>query len=707
MVGGAWTMLRAPMHFLGSRSVFCAPPGRFEAAFLRSLACATLHGMTRTYQLRPSAGRGPSLAIDYAAELNEQQLAVVEAGGGPMLVIAGAGSGKTRTLTYRVARLIETGVPPHRLLLLTFTNRAAREMLHRVERLLGIDSRTMWGGTFHSIGRRILRLCSDRIGYPASFSILDREDTESLMKQVIAEANLPRDKRFPRPGALLQILDEVHRMSDPVDVVVMRSHPAFSEHIAAIDQILTAYQGKKFEYGVMDFDDLLVQWRRVLLEFEDLRERFAGMFDHVLVDEFQDTNRVQAEIVDLMASGARNLMVVGDDAQSIYSFRGAEFRNIVAFPERYPDATVARLEINYRSTPQILRLANRSIANNTQQFAKELRAVRADGPLPANVRCADENEQAMFIGNRILDLRDEDIPLDKIAVLYRAHWHSIEVQVALNQLGIPFRVQSGQRFFEQRHIKDLVAFFRFVDNPRDELAFQRVASLADGVGPKSAARLFEALQASGDALASLSDASVDDRAPRRGRASWQVVRRLLADLAAPASAKDTASAIDRVVAQFYEAYAIRTFDNASNRLREIETLSNYAAQHSDRTEFLSSLALSGNGSGVDQVAGEEPDESVVLSTIHQAKGLEFAAVFVLWLADDRFPSTRARDTTEDFEEERRLFYVATTRAEHDLYLLVPMRTWDRQEGLIYLRESEFLREIDTPGDAVFERWKVS
>jgi DNA helicase II / ATP-dependent DNA helicase PcrA len=438
-----------------------------------------------------------------------------------------------------------------------------------------------------------------------------------------------------------------------------------------------------------------------------VRARFSGMFDHVLVDEFQDTNRVQSEIVDQMASSSRNLMVVGDDSQSIYSFRGAEFQNIVAFPERYPDAQVARLEINYRSTPQILRLANRSIAKNTQQFAKELRAVRGDGPLPANVRCADENEQAMFIGSRILDLREEDVPLDKIAILYRAHWHSLEVQVALNRLGIPFRVQSGQRFFEQLHIKDLVAFFRFVDNPRDELAFQRVASLADGVGPKSARRLFNTLHESGDPLACLSDASMDDKAPSRARPSWKQVRRLLADLASPSSAKDTAGAIDRVVSQFYEAYAVRTFDNSGNRLREIETLGNYASQYQDRGEFLASLALSGTGAGVDQVAGEQEDESVVLSTIHQAKGLEFAAVFVLWLADDRFPSTRSRESSEDFEEERRLFYVATTRAEHDLYLMVPMRTWDRQQGLVYLRESEFLREIDTPGDAVFERWKVS
>lgn len=662
--------------------------------------------MSRSYRMRGAGERPGRFSIDYAGELNPQQLAVAKAGGGPLLVIAGAGSGKTRTLTYRVAHLIESGVKPDRLLLLTFTNKAAREMLHRVAQLLRVDTRRMWGGTFHSIGRRILRACCDRIGYPPNFSILDREDAESLMKQVVAEANLPRDTRAPRPGTVLRMLDATHRKGESLGAVVTSSYPQFIEQIELIDQLLTTYASRKFEYGVMDFDDLLVQWRRVMVEFDDVREQFARQFEHVLVDEYQDTNRVQAELVDHMSSVHGNVMVVGDDAQSIYSFRGADVRNIVEFPDRHPGCEVARLEINYRSTPEILALANRSIRQNREQLQKTLQASRSSGPMPAVVRCADENEQAEFVANRLLDLRDEDVPLDRVAVLYRAHWHSLEVQVALNRMQIPFRVHSGQRFFEQRHIKDLVSFVRFVENPRDELAFQRVACLADGVGAKTAARLFGTLNDGGPVLERLHDPTVDSAAPKRARASWKTVRELLAYAASEQGAREPAAVLDRVVTTFYEEYALRTFDNASNRLREVETLANYASQYSDRSEFLASLALS-SGAGVDQKPGDEPEEAVVLTTIHQAKGLEFAAVFVLWLADDRFPSVRAHETDESFEEERRLFYVATTRAEHDLYLTVPMRTWDRREGLVYLRESMFLREVDTPVQPVFERWTLS
>lgn len=663
--------------------------------------------MAKTYTLRRGSGDAGRYQIDYARELNQEQHDVVMAGGGPLLVIAGAGTGKTRTLTYRVARLIESGVPADRLLLLTFTNRAAREMVRRVESLLRIDARTLWGGTFHSIGRRLLRECADRLGYPTNFGILDREDAESLTKQCIANAEVPRGTRFPRASTILRVLEKTQRGAKTVRDVLLEDYPQFSGELARIEQVLVAYQSRKFECGVMDFDDLLHLWRRVMVENDDIRERFARRFEHVLVDEFQDTNAIQCELVDLMASGHGNLMVVGDDCQSIYSFRGAEFRNILEFPERYPACQVQRLETNYRSTPQVLALANRSIARNVRQFPKALQAVRGPGPFPAMVTCRTEGEQAAFIANRILDLAEEDVPLDRIAVLYRAHWHSMELQVELERMNIPFVIRSGVRFFEQRHIKDLLAFLRFVDNPQDELAFQRVAGLGDGIGTKSAQKLYRAVRAAGGVRDALASDVTDRVAPSRGREGWRTIRKVLADIASPALAKDPAGAIDRAMNGFYETYATRAYDNATNRLREVETLANYASQYDSIDGFLSSLALSGGMTGVDAgPGGDEEKESVVLSTIHQSKGLEFHAVFVLWLADDRFPSSRSLESEASFEEERRLFYVATTRAEQELYLTRPMQVWDRREGLIVLRESAFVREIDEPGSPVFERWDL-
>ena len=343
-----------------------------------------------------------------------------------------------------------------------------------------------------------------------------------------------------------------------------------------------------------------------------------------------------------------------------------------------------------------------------KQFPKALHAVRGDGPLPAMVTCRTEGQQAAFIANRILDLVDEDVPLDKIAVLYRAHWHSMELQVELGRMNIPFVIRSGVRFFEQRHIKDLLAFLRFVDNPKDELAFQRVASLGDGIGTKSAQKLYRAVRDAGGVRDALSSDVTDRAAPSRGRESWRTLRKVLADLASPALAGDPAGAIDRALTGFYEPYALRAFDNATNRLREVETLANYASQYDTLDGFLSSLALSGGMTGVDAGpdANEEESGAVVLSTIHQAKGLEFHAVFVLWLADDRFPSSRSLETEATFEEERRLFYVAATRAEQELYLTRPMQTWDRREGLIVLRESAFVRELIQPDSPVFERWDL-
>ncbi|MCB9507387.1 MAG: ATP-dependent helicase [Myxococcales bacterium] len=635
-------------------------------------------------------------------DLNEEQRAVVEAGGGPMLVIAGAGSGKTRALTYRVARLIDRGVPASRILLLTFTNRAATEMAARVDGLVGSAARGTWHGTFHAIARRLLREFGDRLGYPPGFGILDREDSESLMKQCIGSIVEPTaGTRFPRAGVLVQVLSRAANTGRTTRDVFVDEYPRFVEHAVDVERVLVAYQGRKFECGVMDFDDLLLCWRRLLDEHADLREGLTRRFEHVLVDEYQDTNRIQAELVDLMSSGHGNLMVVGDDCQSIYSFRGADHRNIVEFPERHPGTRLFKLETNYRSSPEIVALANASIARNRSRYEKVLRAEAPAGSTPWHVRCTTEDEQAAFVAQRLLQLRDEGVVLDDIAVLYRAHWQSMQLQIELGRRGIPFRVHSGQRFFEQRHVKDALAFLRAANNPRDELAFARVVGLGEGIGARTAARMFAHLRTFDDFKEGLQSDELSAIAGKRGVRAWKAIADVLGRLAGGAFATDAAGALELVVERFYDAYAMAAFDNGQNRVRELTSLAELASRYATLDEFLASAALAGEVSGVDQIEAGERDERVVLSSVHQSKGLEFAAVFVIWLSEDRFPSAQATD--DDLEEERRLFYVAVTRAKRELYLTTPVTTFERGAGVIALRDSPFVRELDDPRAPVFER----
>ncbi len=661
--------------------------------------------MARNYVLDDSS-RQVAWRIPYAERLNDEQLRVVEAPGGKLLVLAGAGSGKTRTLTYRVARLIESGVDPSRILLLTFTNRAAREMIHRVEELLQVDTRAFWGGTFHSMGRRVLREYAPRLGYPDNFQVIDNEDAESLMKTVIAD--LPSDdseRRFPRAETLLRVLSDALNLSQTTEFVLSTRYPQFWPHAERIDDAIRRFAARKVEYGVMDFDDLLFHWRRLLVDHEDVRTHYAERFQHVLVDEYQDTNTVQAEIVDMMASAHGNLMVVGDDFQSIYSFRGANFRNIIEFPERHPDCTTWLLQRNYRSSPQIVALANRSIQQNRLQFRKELVSQEMTGEMPAMARCADESMQSRFVAQRILELREEGIPLEKIAVLYRAHWQSMDLQLELTRRGIPFVIRSGQRFFEQKHIKDIVAWLRFVENPRDELAFMRVMTLAEGIGPGTSQKLFLFLRAHENPADALHSPDADRIVGKRGKAGWDTARAIMNTLWRQEVRDRAGQAVDVIRERFYDEYVRRNFDNFPHRLKELDTLATFAEQKGGVAAFLDELSLVGAASGKDVLSTADPDEHVILSSVHQAKGLEFHAVFVLWLADDRFPTARALESDEDMEEERRLFYVAVTRAQRELYLTSPMMSFDRREGNIALRLSRFIDEL-TAQNPVYERWNL-
>src|SRR5688572_4518971 len=477
------------------------------------------------YVIKRDASSLPERLTRYKSELNEEQFRVVTAQPKATLVVAGAGTGKTRAITYRVAYLIEQGVSPQRILLATFTNRAAREMLRRVENLTGSQNvHRVWGGTFHRIANLILRRHAVSLGYDSNYSILDSEDARGLINICIDDAAIDtKAKRFPKAEVVQDMISFANNTDLPLENVIAGKYPYFELLTAQIKRVDSIYQTRKLERNVMDYDDLLLNVKNLLVEKPDIAEIYAGQFQHILVDEYQDTNRLQAEMIDLLAVKHRNVMVVGDDAQSIFAWRGAQFANIYEFPKRYPDAHVFKLEMNYRSTPEILGLANVSIANNKKQFPKMLTAVKRSRDMkPALVPCADVEQQSAFIASRILELRDEGTSLEDIAVIYRSHYHSVELQLELSRRNIPYRVQSGVRFFEQAHIKDVVSYLRVIVNPRDELAWKRILKMIPGIGNATANRIFEQIAigsppskggvdaASADGVANGRPASADD-----------------------------------------------------------------------------------------------------------------------------------------------------------------------------------------------------
>ena len=709
------------------------PPLSFRRQYSGGMAAALQMTKVRRYTLKTPAKPAKQYRVQYSEELNSEQLEVVMAGDGPMLVIAGAGSGKTRTLTYRVSRLIEDGVDPSQILLLTFTNKAAREMLSRVEQLVTIDTRRIWGGTFHSVGNRLLRQYADAIGYRSNFSILDDEDAKETMDSAISSLGIKTlEKRFPKGDVLLDIYSYLINTRTPLELHLEENFPHFAIYKEEMISVFRRYKDRKREANAMDFDDLLINWKLLLDDHPDIAEALKRRFRYLLVDEYQDTNKLQAEIVDGMAALRRNVMVVGDDAQSIYSFRGASFENIITFPMRFPDAVIYKLETNYRSTPQILQLANSAIVHNRFQFQKELRAVRGDGPEPAVVGVDDVFEQASFVAQRILELRDEGEKLSDIAVLYRSHYQSLELQMELTRRLIPYEIRSGVRFFEQAHIKDVMAYLKIMINPRDELSWKRVLKLYPKIGEKTAADVWSQIS-SGDPLHQFLSGAAGFSPPARGvAASLDSLRSVLRPLNSEGMRRNPSESIRLVVEKGYADYARSRFPNAQARLDDLEQLSQYALRYDDVNAFLEEVALANPLAGEDVAVVGPEDEKIVLSSVHQAKGLEWRAVFVIWLADGRFPSQRALrvpggiirvpetavaealavmlpDTTEKEiiipgeEEERRLFYVAVTRAKQELYLVFPVMARDRGGMDVLMEPSRFVREL--PPDS-YEKWVI-
>ncbi len=680
--------------------------------------------MSRQYTLQRAPG-STSIHIDYPAELNEQQLAAVTAPPGPLLVIAGAGSGKTRTLTYRVAYLLENGIDPRNILLLTFTNKAARQMLDRVANLLPVDASGLWGGTFHSVGNRIMRRHGSALGYSSGFTIMDREDQKDLLNTVVASAGIdPKEIRFPKGDVLAEIFSFVVNTEKPLEELLAEKFPYFLPLLDKIRDVHGRYEKKKKATNSLDFDDLLEKTLSMLQQHERIAEFYRRQFQFILVDEYQDTNKIQADLVDLLAREHRNVMVVGDDAQSIYSWRGANFQNILEFPTRYPDAQVFKIEMNYRSVPEILEVANAAIAANVQQFRKHLSATRQSNAVkPALVALNDGAEQAQFVAQRILELRDEDVELSDIAVLYRAHYHAIELQLELSRRGIPYQITSGIRFFEQAHIKDVTSFIRFVANPRDEVAFRRMVKLLPGIGNRTAENLWRAWEG-GLVVAGIGDpgsentsapAVVSDpgynfgerllavNVPAKSKKSWTQLAHTLDEIAPGGQPNPPAEMIRSVVEAIYDDYAKVNFPNYELRREDLDQLAVFARQFKDVHEFLSQMALISNVDAEAAPNQTSDKEAVNLSTVHQAKGLEFHTVLVIWLTDGMFPSSRSLDTRDALEEERRLFYVAITRARDELYLTFPHMRLSGGYGDVFQRPSRFLKEIPS---ALIEDWQV-
>lgn len=659
--------------------------------------------MARQYTLhRPAGVATPQ--IDYAAELNPQQCAAVTAPPGPALVIAGAGSGKTRTLTYRVAYLIENGIQPQNILLLTFTNKAAREMLDRVAALIPHDLTALWGGTFHSVGNRILRKHAVEAGFAPGFSIMDREDAEDLLDTVVATLGVdPKDKRFPKGQVIGDVLSFVLNTGRKLDDVLVEKYPHFLEFAPQITAAQGKYAAKKREANAVDFDDLLSQPLRLLRENETLREHYQRQFQFILVDEYQDTNHLQSDFIDLLAARHGNVMVVGDDAQGIYSWRGADFKNILEFPRRYPQAKTYKIETNYRSVPEVLAVANAAISANVRQFRKNLVSSREGNNFkPALVPLGDTGDQARFIAQRVLELHEEGIALDEMAVLYRAHFHSMEVQMEFTRRGIPFQITSGLRFFEQAHVKDVAAFLKYVVNPRDEVAFKRMVRLLPGIGARSAEVLW------GDSTKLLSSDTTKFSAlhqlkvPAKTRKSWEQLVHTLEELAPSGQPVPPAEMLRSVIEAVYDDYGKANFPNYDQRREDLNTLVNFSRQFPGAADFLDQLALLTNLEH-ESVASREETELVTMSSVHQAKGLEWKIVFVIWMADGKFPSGRSLESDDALEEERRLFYVAVTRAKDELYLTYPQMHLGSGYGDMLQRPSRFLGEIPKE---LLEEWQV-
>ncbi|MBI4964159.1 MAG: ATP-dependent helicase [Desulfomonile tiedjei] len=627
----------------------------------------------------------PSTLIDYSNDLNPEQLEAVSIPSGPILVIAGAGSGKTRTIVYRVAWLVEHGVDPSAILLLTFTRKAAEEMLSRASQLLDGRVSRVSGGTFHSTGNLLLRQYAPLLGFNSGFSIMDQSDTFEALDHIKKSVGLAVDlKRFPKARTIAEVIGRAVSCSEGIPDVLAARYPHFAEYASEIDRIRREYEQHKRENNLMDYDDLLVNTIRLLEEFDHVRDEVSKRWQYILVDEYQDTNKLQARIVRLLATAHDNVMVVGDDSQSIYSFRGADFANIMEFPKIFPGTRIIKLEENYRSTAPILAVTNNIIERATIGYPKRLFTRRVGGSLPLAVRPLSEREQSRFAIKCVRELYEHDVPLNEVAVLFRAGFHSFDLEGELARNNIPFVKYGGFKFLESQHIKDVLAHLKVLSNPADRLSWIRILKLLPGIGMKTSIKLAGSIVQDGIPADPLKLAAKDSKYGVSFKELIELIHELKGKQA-PISEK-----VDQIN-RYYFPFLREKYDNYPKRMRDLEHLADLTVPYRSLNRFLNDMALEPpdeEGSGI-----QEANTSLVLSTIHSAKGLEWHTVILIWAAEGRIPSPMSLDSDEDLEEERRLIYVAATRAKRNLVVIAPLTFMDRRLGAVPVKMSRFLEEV--------------
>lgn len=639
---------------------------------------------------------------DLATLLNKEQLEAATAPDGPLLILAAAGTGKTRTLVYRVVHLIERGVYPGEILLLTFTNRAAKEMLDRAESVTPGITSGLWGGTFHHVANRILRKYGPRIGYPNDFRILDADDQKTIMGHCIKDEGFT-SKTFPKREVILSLLSGATNRGIGFDDYLDEKSDNFDVSPDTIIKVANTYIRRKFDIHAMDFDDLLVMSLRLMRDHEDIRRYYQNRFKHVLVDEYQDTNSLQSEFVDILAQAHRNLSVVGDDFQCIYSWRGSNYQNIMQFPVRYPDARVVKLEQNYRSRPEILAVANESIKHNPEQFQKVLRPTReSKGRMPTTYSVYSDQEQSSKIAEIITAAIHEGYSYSDIAILYRSHFHSIETQLMFTKTRMPYAITSGVGFFEQAHAKDVIALVRLTEFPSDWLSFSRVLALLRGMGPAGVEKLWNKMGGVFKAEEADHRNNLLSLMPEKARAQWAPISKAIADYKSEKSS--IAGFITDFIDAFYESHLNNEYDNAKDRIDDIKELATEIERRGNVKEFLADIALLTNMDVESDKNSIENKPHVLLSTIHQAKGLEWPIIIILWAVEGMFPSGRSIIEDADDSEERRLFYVAVTRAKERLHIMVPRVRFMHDGGMMECDPSRFVKEIP---QTLFEKSAVA
>ena len=650
----------------------------------------------KKYVLKKREAIKSDYKVNYETDLNQAQLDAVTSKEGPILVIAGAGSGKTKTLTYRVARLIEDGIKPENILLLTFTKKAATEMLSRATLVLDNRCEKVAGGTFHSFANIILRKYSQLLKLKNNFTILDKTDCEDIISHIVGQLYPKKEKRFPKKNTILEIYSKSINKETPTKQIIQDEFPQFAHCEDKIIDVHKAYVTYKRENSVLDYDDLLLYVKLLLENNEGLRKTISNQYQYIMVDEYQDTNTLQADVIKLLASEHNNIMAVGDDAQSIYSFRGANYRNILDFPKLFTGTKIIKLEQNYRSTQNILNLTNTIISRAKEKFAKNLFSEIQSPVMPALICAKDTQMEADFICQRILELLDEDISLSDICVLTRNARMSYSLEIELSKRAIPFQKFGGPKFMETAHIKDVVAHLRVIINPDDIISLNRILLLLKGVGSATVNSIMPIIKGQLKPDVKL--------LPSNKATSIVPMLSTLEKLRNLIATKKPSDIVEEII-NYYRPILKDKYDDFSKREKDLDHFQYLAGQYSNLEDFISDLALEPPDASVEGMyKRNSDDEALTISTIHSAKGLEWDSVFIIGAVDGRFPSAYSFNSEEEMDEELRLMYVATTRAKNNLYITYPVDMYDYSMNMVLSKPSRFLDKIP---DDILELWDIS